>query len=128
MRTADLLTYTGPGRVLFTPMRRDEVPGGYRLAPHPLRFRKHAPAAGVMLRTLDAREMWAALHALTYPHEPVLCAAGFDVEHRDVVARWLALWLGCAILPLDPDTHRPMRVHPRVWRTLANTELAPTKV
>lgn len=113
MLTAAWNAYSGPGRVAVSPVP-PEIPRGYR---------RHAgltlvrPASAAELRThlatLDARKVAAELHALVYPHEPVLMgeAPAGARSYRSELARWLSFG-GVPVAELDPATHRPRRVHP----------------
>lgn len=117
MHTASWSTYAGPGRIGLSPAPAG-TPRGYRIAPAALFWRTPASATAIRvhLAGLDPRAVSVELHALTYPHTPVLmgdAAAGLP-SLRTAIAMWLAFHLGEPVAEIDPSTYRPRKVRPRV--------------
>ncbi len=114
MQTAAWSAYRGPGRISISRSAPRRAPAGYRL------YRKLAPGPwfnsvdddtyhrlflAEILAPLDPRQVWAELHALAAPHEPVLLCWEHDPAgcHRRMVAAWLEQALGVRVPELGTD-------------------------
>lgn len=109
MQTASWLTYRGPGRIGISRGMPRRAEAGFRmyraLAPHRemlgMAFDDYRPIyVGGILARLDPQETWDRLHALAYPHEPVLLCferppfTRDNFCHRHLVAEWFGERLG----------------------------------
>ena len=114
MLTSEWSKYCGPGRVAVSPVPKN-TPRGYRR--HEGLFLRH-PVTPAELRArladLNPHAIAAELHALVYPHEPVIMGgapAGVP-SYRIELARWLAFWTGEPVKEIDPTTYHPQKVRP----------------
>ena len=120
MRTSSFFHYFGPGRVSIARMAPRGV-HGFRvykpLAPGPwfnsvsqTEYRRRYFA---MLDKLEAALVWAELHALVAPAEPVLLCyerkrdidAGTTYCHRHMVAEWFLRELGHVLVEINGGRH-----------------------
>lgn len=114
MKTSSFFTYQGAGRISIARFPPRGAPAGFRvfrpLAPGPWFNRVDQERYRVLyfaqLAELDPQRTWDELHALVYPHEPVLLCyeraplTATNWCHRSMVAEWFARELGHGIVEL----------------------------
>ena len=106
MRTASFFTYSGHGRISIARWPPRRTPPGFRvykaLAPgdyfRTVEWSEYQRLYAGQLARLDPSTVWADLHRLAEPYEPVLlCWERVDrgeLCHRRLVAAWLHAELG----------------------------------
>jgi hypothetical protein len=116
MKTASFFSYIGQGRISIARFAPRNAQPGYRvyrrLAPGPwfnsVPYEQYVELYEEQLARLDARRVWEELHAIVYPHEPILLCwerpplTTKNWCHRTTVASWMSRSLGEQVAELGP--------------------------